>query len=78
MKKKLYKVLSIIWKIIGIAILVLFVYTFMKIDQGIVDDTLILILALSLLLYSVITLIDFLSPGLVKLFRKLKKRILKK
>jgi len=78
MKKKLYKVLSIIWKIIGIALLVLFVYTFLKIDQGIIDDTLILILALSLLLYSVITLIDFLSPGLVKLFRKLKKRILKK
>ena len=73
MKKKIYRILDIMWRIIGGLILILLIYCLIKIDQGAVIDKLFLIIIILLLSYAIISIIVFLPPMLIKFFKRLKK-----
>lgn len=72
MKKKISKKFDIIWKIIGWIILILFIYNLIRINQGLINNTLSIIIIISLLVYAIISAIIFLPSTLKKFFKKLK------
>ncbi len=78
-KKIIYRKLDIIWRIIGAIILILFVFILIiGIGFGIINNTLTLITFSSIVLYAIISVIIFLPPILIKLFKKLRKKAKKK
>jgi len=72
--KKTYKKLDIIWRIIGIFIFLLFIGDLIIISLGVINDTFNLAVIISLLAYAIISVIVFLPPVLIKLFKKLRKK----
>lgn len=74
-KKLRYPKLDVIWKIIGALILILFIFDLIIIAKGIINNTLSLMVVISLLLYSIISVVVFYLPSFFKkLNQKLKKR----
>jgi len=75
-EKRVRKILDIIWRIFGGAILILIIYSIILTDIGRVDDvsTLFLTAVIASLFYVIISAIIFLPKILIKFFRKINKK----
>ncbi len=69
--KKTYKRLGLAWRIIGVLLLVFFIYGMISADT--INGTLSVIILGSILLYALISVIIFFPPMLIKFFKKLRK-----